>query len=938
MHPIKRLLYVILSVLVLTAGIWTAYANNEEKPGRETIRVGFFATDGLHMIDEGGEKTGYGYDLLRYMSRYLDVSYEYVGYDKSWAEMLRMLDDGEIDMVAFANKTEERKEKYDFSRPIGVFGSALFVREDNRAVIPRDYSTYEGLRIGLVEGNAQNKDIAALAEAMHFTYQPVICKSIKDVGIALQKGEVDAIVKSSLRRGIHEKQVELFAENPHYIIVKKGNTRLLSEINYALDQLTQVEGDWKARLYRRYYGSKASSLLQFSDKEKMLLQSYAANGVFLQVLCDPARYPYSYVENGEMKGIVPDYFRRVAASIGLPFQFVICRSREEWIAYRNRGDCDIILDGRLDAENVLEKKDWVSTKPYMTLRVAQVVRRDFDGDIQTVATVNQGVSDPIEDYYSQNVRKVSYPTRESAMQAVADGKADAAYVFYYMAQEYVNRDQSGLLSYTLMEEPSFPCRMIVTQHANHALAGILTKAIYDMPANLLEQIASKYTSYKMKDMTFLMMARLHPTIAILLVLLMLLLIALLAMAVIRLRRMKRVEEEKAKEMASLAEQAEAANRAKSAFLSSISHDIRTPMNAIIGFTNIALQKEPELSIRKDLEKIDISSQHLLTLLNDVLDISRIESGKVKFQPKAVDLTFLMEGVLEITRGLITDRVLTLSENVPSLPHPFVMADEVRLREVLVNLFSNAIKYTKDGGKISLMCDMKELDETHVEVTYEISDTGIGMSEDFVQHIFERFTQEDAGAARTEYKGAGLGMAITKNYVELMGGTIKVRSQKGVGSTFTVTLPMEIADAPLLRPDHDASAPADLTGIHVLLAEDNDLNAEIATVQLESLGVDATRAVNGKEALQLFETRPKGTFDLILMDIMMPEMDGYEATRAIRALAREDARTIPILAMTANAFDEDVEKSKAAGMNGHLSKPIEIHVVAAMIAKNLQGNE
>lgn len=934
MHPIKRLLYVILSVLVLTAGIWTAYADNEEKPGRETIRVGFFATDGLHMIDEGGEKTGYGYDLLRYMSRYLDVSYEYVGYDKSWAEMLRMLDDGEIDMVAFANKTEERKEKYDFSRPIGVFGSALFVREDNRAVIPRDYSTYEGLRIGLVEGNAQNKDIAALAEAMHFTYQPVICKSIKDVGIALQKGEVDAIVKSSLRRGIHEKQVELFAENPHYIIVKKGNTRLLSEINYALDQLTQVEGDWKARLYRRYYGSKASSLLQFSDKEKMLLQSYAANGVFLQVLCDPARYPYSYVENGEMKGIVPDYFRRVAASIGLPYKFVICRSREEWLAYRNRGDCDIILDGRFDAENALEKKDWVSTKPYMTLRVAQVFRQDFDGNIQTVATVDQGVSDPIEDYYSQNVRKVSYPTREGALQAVADGKADAAYVFYYMAQEYVNRDQSGLLSYTLMEEPSFPCRMIMTQHANHALAGILTKAIYDMPANLLEQIASKYTSYKMENMSFLMMARLHPTIAILLVLLMLFLIALLARVVIRLRRMKQSEEERAEEMASLAEQAKAASQAKSVFLSSMSHDIRTPMNAIIGFTKIALEKNPDPSVRKDLEKIEISSHHLLTLLNDVLDISRIESGKVKFQPKPADLSAIHRGILEITRGLIANRHLTLCESASLFPDTYVMADEVRLREVLVNLISNAIKYTKDGGKISLMCDMKELNETHVEVTYEISDTGIGMSEDFVQHIFEEFTQEDAGAARTEYKGTGLGMAITKNYVELMGGTIAVRSRKGVGSTFTVTLPMEIADAPFPRADKESSRPVDLKGVHVLLAEDNDLNAEIATVQLESLGVDATRAVNGKEALQLFETRPKGTFDLILMDIMMPEMDGYEATRAIRALAREDARTIPILAMTANAFDEDVEKSQKAGMNGHLSKPIAIDTMKVMIAKNL----
>lgn len=570
----------------------------------------------------------------------------------------------------------------------------------------------------------------------------------------------------------------------------------------------------------------------------------------------------------------------------------------------------------------------------MTLRVAQVVRRDFDGNIQTVATVNQGVSDPIEDYYSQNVRKVSYPTRESAMQAVADGKADAAYVFYYMAQEYVNRDQSGLLSYTLMEEPSFPCRMIVTQHANHALAGILTKAIYDMPANLLEQIASKYTSYKMEDMTFLMMARLHPTIAILLVLLMLLLIALLAMAVIRLRRMKRVEEEKAKEMASLAEQAKAASQAKSVFLSSMSHDIRTPMNAIIGFTKIALEKNPDPSVRKDLEKIEISSHHLLTLLNDVLDISRIESGKVKLQPKPADLSAIHRGILEITRGLIANRHLTLCESASLFPDTYVMADEVRLREVLVNLISNAIKYTKDGGKISLMCDMKELNETHVEVTYEIPDTGIGMSEDFVQHIFEEFTQEDAGAARTEYKGTGLGMAITKNYVELMGGTIAVRSRKGVGSTFTVTLPMEIADAPFPRADKESSRPVDLKGVHVLLAEDNDLNAEIATVQLESLGVDATRAVNGKEALQLFETRPKGTFDLILMDIMMPEMDGYEATRAIRALAREDARTIPILAMTANAFDEDVEKSKAAGMNGHLSKPIAIDTMKVMIAKNL----
>ena len=933
MRQIKGLFYMILSALMLMAGIWTAYADGNENSERETIRVGFFKTDGLHMINDDGEKTGYGYDLLRYMSRYLNVDYQYIGYDKSWAEMLRMLDDGELDMVAFANKTEDRLEKYDFSRPIGIFGTALFVKEDNQSVVPEDYSTYDGLRIALIEENASNDELSVLSTSKHFRYQPVYYKSLNDGADALQKGNVDAIVKSSLSRGPHEKLVQLFAKDPYYIIVKKGNTRLLSEINYALDQLTQVEGDWKSRLYQRYYGNQASSLLPLTDKEKSLLQSYIESSRAIQVLCHPDCYPYSYVENGEMKGILPDYFRRLADSIDLPFTFVICDSREEWQSFRNQGNCDLILDGGFESEDEIEQKDWVTTKPYMMLRVAQVVRRDFDGDIQTVAVVKQGISD-VEDYCSKNVRKVIYTTRESAMQAVADGRVDAAYVFYYVAQEYVNRDQSGLLTYSLMEEPSFPCRIVVTHRANHMLAGILMKAIYDMPTNLVEEIASTYTSYKMADMTFLMMARLHPTISILLVLLMLFFIILLAMAVIRLRRMKQSVEERAEEMASLAEQAEMASRAKSAFLSSMSHDIRTPMNAIIGFTKIALEKNPDPSVRKDLEKIEISSKHLLTLLNDVLDISRIESGKVKFQPKPVDLSAIHGGILEITRGLIANRHLALSESASLFPDTYVMADEVRLREVLVNLISNAIKYTKDGGRIGLMCDMKKLDDRHVEVTYKISDSGIGMSREFVSHIFEEFTQEDAGAARTEYKGTGLGMAITKNYVELMGGTIEVRSQKDVGSTFTVKLPMEISDAPLLCADKETSKPVDLTGIHILLAEDNDLNAEIATVQLESLGVYVVRAVNGREALQLFETRPKGTFDIILMDIMMPEMDGYEATRAIRALAREDAGTIPILAITANAFDEDVEKSIAAGMNGHLSKPMEIDVMAEMISKNL----
>lgn len=387
--------------------------------------------------------------------------------------------------------------------------------------------------------------------------------------------------------------------------------------------------------------------------------------------------------------------------------------------------------------------------------------------------------------------------------------------------------------------------------------------------------------------------------------------------------------------------AEAANNAKTKFLNNMSHDIRTPMNAIIGFTDIALRQQPKAEVRSCLEKIKQSSSYLMSLINDVLDISRIESGKIEIKPVPVSITEVIDTVVAVAHGFMENRniELVINRNCPS--NPYVMADALRIRDVLINILSNAVKFTKDGGKITFTTFTKPgKDERHFFGCYRIADTGVGMSEEFLQHkLFDEFTQESADA-RTNYKGTGLGMAITKRYVELMGGTITVESKQGVGTTFTVELPLAWTDAVPASPKAKQQAKAvSLKGVPVLLAEDNDLNAEITTMLLEKEGMVVTRAADGEQAVEIFKNAPAGAFAVILMDIMMPKLDGYGAAQAIRTLAgRADGRTIPIIALSANVFAEDIEASKAAGMDAHLSKPLEVSKLIAAISRLYKSRE
>ena len=383
-------------------------------------------------------------------------------------------------------------------------------------------------------------------------------------------------------------------------------------------------------------------------------------------------------------------------------------------------------------------------------------------------------------------------------------------------------------------------------------------------------------------------------------------------------------------------QLEYANKAQVTFLNNMSHDIRTPMNAIMGFTNIALKNHPTPEVRDCLEKIEESSEYLLTLLNDVLEISRIEGGKEHYSLSVVDINDITTDIENAAKGLMIDRKLNfvVRKNMPE--NPYVKADKFHIREILIHLLSNAVKFTEDGGTITFETDYYPgKNAQHIVLCYRVSDTGVGISKEFEKKIFDEFSQEETGA-RTQFKGTGLGLTIAKKYVHMMDAEIYVDSRVGKGSTFTVEIPLELTQQKSSEPEPTSQVnKKNLEGLRVLLAEDNDLNAEIAMVQLEEFGMEITRTIDGNDAVKTFEKSPSGTFDVILMDIMMPQMNGYEATRAIRNLdSRPDGKSVPIIALTANTFAEDVQKSLEAGMNAHLCKPIVMDDVVKTILRNV----
>ncbi len=387
-------------------------------------------------------------------------------------------------------------------------------------------------------------------------------------------------------------------------------------------------------------------------------------------------------------------------------------------------------------------------------------------------------------------------------------------------------------------------------------------------------------------------------------------------------------EEKNKQLQDALKQAEKANVAKSNFLSRMSHDMRTPLNGIVGLLKIDETHfdDPQL-VKENHKKMQISANHLLSLINDVLQMSKLEDGNIVLTHELISLFELTQDIVTIIIGRAVEAGIEwdYEKGKSVIPYPYVYGSPVHLRQIFLNIYGNCIKYNRPGGKITTIVDALEEHDGICSYRWTITDTGVGMSDEFLAHIFEPFAQEK-NDARSVYQGTGLGMAIVKGLIDEMGGTITVTSEKNVGSRFVIVIPFEIAPEPPKQEEKKDAPECNIKGMNLMLVEDNELNAEIAETLLTDQGAGVVTVHNGKQAVDLFMESPQGTFDAILMDIMMPVMDGLAATKAIRALDRPDSSTIPIIAMTANAFKEDADSCYAAGMNAHLSKPLDLDLI------------
>ena len=924
----KRLCLSILALIMLLFVPVSAYASEIKSDGKttqameeenKTVRVGYFPYANFQEGGYGEHKQGAGYEYLQKISYITGWKYEYVY--GSFKECLDMLADGEIDLLGSVSYTPERAESIDYSTYAeGTERYWIYTREEHADLADGDLKQMNGCRIGATDGSYQKELLEKWLDSNQIQAEVVICKGYDEMIEKLDADELDALVVPALSVNSDFIAIANIGAGDCYFGVSKSRPDLLKELNSALEEINNTETDYSSKLYARYEG-KAVINYALNKEEKQWLDAHE-NTICVGYLKD--NLPFCGEENGKLTGILGTVLDTVQEKYKITIKAVPCSTGEQMNEALQSGEIDIAGPIIQDLYTQEQFQVILTDEIFDITPVVIYKGNEYRSSLSTIAATDTSLySELMVSFLFPDAEIKQYDTQEECLEAVANGKAGATVIPSSKINLLNESPMTKSLSFAEMAKRQELA--LFTTRENRRAATIINKAI-EQSSNVLNGVVLAQNSVSEKKMTlqdvFAEYGGLAVGVSFVIIFVLLLLVYFLFVS--RKKQMEALKE---------AQNANAANIAKTTFLNHMSHDIRTPMNAIVGFTDIAMKRKPDKEVENCLKKIRQSSEYLMTLINDVLDISRIESGKLEYKPVPADLRDIINTVSSIARGYMENRDLNFCVSREELKTPYVMADELRIREVLLNIISNAVKFTKDGGTISFVAEnCPGNDEHHVIVRYRISDTGIGMSEEFQSRIFDEFTQENDGA-RTSYKGTGLGMAIAKKYVDLMGGKIEVSSRQGVGSTFTVEIPLRIAEQILTEKEEKLRKDMDLHGLHVLLAEDNDLNAEIAVSLLEEQGMIVTRAADGKSALLQFCNTAPGTFDLILMDIMMPEMNGYETTKAIRNLSnRPDGKEIPIIAMTANAFAEDVQAALDAGMDDHVAKPMNMDILTSVIEK------
>ena len=927
-----------LCLLLLLSAVLPVKAAAETAPAK-VVRVGSFE-DTFNYCNEKGARKGYGYELLQTLSGYTGWQFEYVTCD--WSDCFEKLKNGEIDIIGGISYTEDRTQEMLFSdEPMGVEKYYLYADLSRADISASDFKTLNGKKIGVLMGTEPEVMLAEWEEKYGLKTEHVNISNNEDVKQKLANHEIDCFVSLEesfwAERGIST--ITRVGESGIYYAINKNRPDIKEELDDAMRALDEAVPFYTADLYKRYFSMDYTPIL--TGEEKAWLRKHGA--IRMGFLASDSGVSTFDPATGEFTGVITDYIQFAADCLGnqeLEFQLVGYDSKEAELDALKSGEIDMIFHCDQNP-NLAEEYHFACTNTTWTSNLMAVTNKQHfnENNVNRIAVPQNKLSlkKYLAFYYPQ-WEIVDCDTQEDAARLVKDGQADCFVTGISSENKYSKK--YSFYSVPLVN-PVRSC--FAVNSGNRSLLSILNKTIKAMPANMLTSSLAMYKSSSrkvtlsefIKDNFFMVL--LVSSIAV----------AVILLTILKLLRKARKAEAAARKAANdtqklnaklqiAVENAESANHAKSTFLFNMSHDIRTPMNAIIGYADLASRHSDDpAKLKKYMENIQVCGQNLLMLLNNVLDLARIENDKTEMEYSVSDVDKDFRNCIAMFRNQADSKGQTLTVTTHLL-HPYVYVDIPHLTEVCTNLVSNAVKYTGAGGTIR--CDVTQKPgekEGWCDTVVTVADNGIGMSQEFQKHIFEPFERERTSTI-SKVEGSGIGMGIVKKLVGLMGGTVAVESKIGVGSKFTVTIPCRIAseDETQAKREINPSDQKCLCGTRILLTEDNDLNAEIATELLQEEGCTVDRAKDGVECVDMLEKAANGTYQLILMDIQMPVMNGYDAAKKIRRMDDPQKAGIPIIAMTANAFTEDRQVALDAGMNDHIAKPINMNVLVPTLRKYL----
>ena len=897
----------ILLCLILYITVLPLPVSAEEAKNR-TVRVGWY--EGTYNITgPNGERRGYSYEYQQAVAAHTGWKYEYV--EGSWAELMSMLKNGEIDLLGGISYAKERSASMLFSElPMGEDKYYLYVDLSNTDISASNLPTLNGKRIGVMPDTLSARQFYEWEKSYGVNTQQADIISTDDARQKLQNHEIDGFVLNESPQWERDNifPALLVGSSYNYFAVSKKRPDLKVELDQAMQKIERENPFYTDDLYKRYLS--ANSIETLTDEEQNWLEQHGA--VRIGYLKNDVGVSFADTESGETVGIINDYVSLASGCLGeqaIEFQLTGFDSQEEELQALKDNRIDMIFHMNQNPYEA-EQNDIILSNTVFEVNVAVLtgVEKFDENEKNTVAVSRSNLLGKWYISFNYPFWKIKeYDSFDEVEKAVHSGEADC---FVVKAGQSLKTLEDSKMRSVFLTKSSTSCFAVTRE--NTTLMNILNKTIQTLPDS---RLSSQFYVYENEPGKITLTEYIKDNLLVVSIGFIGAVLVIVWIIVYLLIKARKAQI-----------QAEKANAAKSDFLFNMSHDIRTPMNALLGYNELMKRELTDPKLLDYQEKMEQSGNLLLSIINNVLDMARIESGKVELDEDYVKIRDIYQGIYKIFQAEAEKKGIHL-EMEYDVQHEHVICDETKNREIFLNLISNAVKYTASGGRVTIRITELDCDrEDYVRIQTQVIDTGIGMSEEFLPSLFEAFARERNTTAG-KVAGTGLGMPIIKKYIDMMYGTIEVESKLGEGSKFTVTLEYRIADKSYYERATEKFSDMDetdrISGKHILLAEDNDLNAEIAEFILEDMGLIVDRVEDGVQCVARIEQKPAGTYDLILMDIQMPNMDGYKATQAIRRLADKEKSGIPIIAMTANAFEEDRKKALEKGMNGHIAKPVDI---------------